>query len=129
MLETGISLVAVNLPSLWLLFTSVTPEKVIRSIRSVLSLGSLRSGGSSGANGYSGAGTSSSQRPYGKEGSTNSTRPSESSTAKIHPRAPEDIEAQGAQVVATPGGSDRPVDGHEMGVYVQNTVSIQRHPS
>ena len=42
MLEAGMSLVAVNLPSLWLLFTTTIPEKVARSLRSVISLHSLR---------------------------------------------------------------------------------------
>ncbi|KUI67586.1 hypothetical protein VM1G_02813 [Cytospora mali] len=63
MLEIGISLVAVNLPSLWLLFTSISPEKVARSIRSVLSLASLRSGGSGGDNDMT-------KRPYGDRGLT-----------------------------------------------------------
>lgn len=44
MLETGISLVAVNLPSLWLLFSSITPQSIIRGLRSMLSIHSLRSG-------------------------------------------------------------------------------------
>ena len=42
MLEAGISLVAVNLPSLWLLFTKMIPEKVAQSLRSVRSLHSLQ---------------------------------------------------------------------------------------
>jgi len=43
MLEMGISLVAVNLPSLWLLFTQVVPEKVTQGLRSVASLTSIAS--------------------------------------------------------------------------------------
>lgn len=46
MLENGISLVAVNLPSLWLLCTSVIPDKMVRSLRSVISLVSINSRGS-----------------------------------------------------------------------------------
>ena len=42
MLEAGMSLMAVNLPSLSLLFTKVIPEKVARSLRSALSLLSLQ---------------------------------------------------------------------------------------
>lgn len=42
MLEAGISLLAVNLPSLWLIFVRVTPETILRSMRSVASLGSSR---------------------------------------------------------------------------------------
>ena len=42
MLEAGISLTAVNFPSLWLYFTNILPETFLRSVRSVLSLGSTR---------------------------------------------------------------------------------------
>lgn len=42
MLESGISLVAVNLPSMWLFFTSLLPEKLVRSVRSMISLHSQR---------------------------------------------------------------------------------------
>lgn len=48
MLEAGMSLIAVNLPSLWLFFTSLLPEKVVRSIRSVIALASLSSQRSNG---------------------------------------------------------------------------------
>jgi len=41
MLEVGMSLVAANLPSLWLIFTKTIPESVVRSIGSVLSLRSM----------------------------------------------------------------------------------------
>lgn len=44
MLEIGICLVAVNLPSLWLLFTtSILPEHALRTVRSIFSRSSLRS--------------------------------------------------------------------------------------
>ena len=46
-LETGLSLIAVNLPSLWFLFSEVSPERVLRSVRSMISLGSDRSAASS----------------------------------------------------------------------------------
>ena len=49
MLENGMSLVALSLPSLWLLCTSVIPEKVARSLHSVLSLSWMFSGRSSGS--------------------------------------------------------------------------------
>ena len=42
-LEAGLSLIAVNLPSLWFLFTNVKPEHVLRSVRSMMSLRSTRS--------------------------------------------------------------------------------------
>lgn len=89
MLETGISLVAINLPSLWLLFTSIKPEKIVHSLRSVLSLASLRSGGSRGDNHEP-------EQAYGNGGSTTHIRPSESSTAMFRPKVLKDVEAQGA---------------------------------
>jgi hypothetical protein len=38
--EAGISLVAVNLPSIWLLFATTAPETVLRSVHSLVSLAS-----------------------------------------------------------------------------------------
>ena len=49
-LEAGMSLIAVNLPSLWYFHNNVTPEKIIRSIRSIASLGSRTSGESAKSN-------------------------------------------------------------------------------
>ena len=46
-IEAGLSLLAVNLPSLWAYVNKVSPERIIASIRSAISLRSLRSGGSS----------------------------------------------------------------------------------
>ena len=51
MLEAGMSLVAVNLPSLWLLLTKIIPEKVARSWHSALSLHSQRKSESNVARG------------------------------------------------------------------------------
>lgn len=42
MLKTGLALVAVNLPSLSFLFTSISLKKILRSISSKLSLSSQR---------------------------------------------------------------------------------------
>jgi len=49
MLEAGMSLLAINLPSLWAYHTHIAPEGVIASIRSVISLHSLRSLRSNGS--------------------------------------------------------------------------------
>jgi hypothetical protein len=46
-LEAGLTIIAVNLPSLWYYLAGVTPEGVLRSIRSVISLGSGRGGSQS----------------------------------------------------------------------------------
>ena len=46
-LEAGLSLLAVNLPSLWAYVNKASPESIIASIRSIISLRSLRSDGSS----------------------------------------------------------------------------------
>ncbi|KAG5920398.1 hypothetical protein E4U61_007921 [Claviceps capensis] len=43
-LEMGVGLVAVNLPSIWMVFASVAPDVLLRSIRSVVSIASFRSG-------------------------------------------------------------------------------------
>lgn len=42
--EAGISLVAVNLPSIWLVFGTLAPKAILRSVRSVRSLASGVSG-------------------------------------------------------------------------------------
>ncbi|MCJ1318955.1 hypothetical protein MMC15_004287 [Xylographa vitiligo] len=41
-LEAGMVIIAVNLPSLWYYINNVTPKSVLRSVRSVLSLRSQR---------------------------------------------------------------------------------------
>lgn len=41
-LEAGLSLIAVNLPSLWMLFSKIMPEKILRNVRSMISLLSNR---------------------------------------------------------------------------------------
>ena len=42
-LEAGLSLIAVNLPSLWCLSDKIKPENILRSVRSMISLRSGRS--------------------------------------------------------------------------------------
>ena len=46
MLEAGLALIAVNLPSIWGLFTKVSPEAILRSVRSAVSIASRSSGDS-----------------------------------------------------------------------------------
>lgn len=41
-LEAGLSLIAVNLPSLWVLFSKIMPEKVLPNVRSMISLAASR---------------------------------------------------------------------------------------
>ncbi|TAQ83652.1 hypothetical protein B7494_g8026 [Chlorociboria aeruginascens] len=41
-LETGMTILAVNMPSLWYYHAGVTPERVLRSVRSIVSLASGR---------------------------------------------------------------------------------------
>lgn len=50
-LEVGLSLIAVNLPSLWSLFSTITPERILHSVRSMISLRSVPSAGSMGGDG------------------------------------------------------------------------------
>ena len=55
-LELGIMAVAINLPSIWVVFAKLGPESIICSVRSAISLasiGSHRSGGSHGSRGQS----------------------------------------------------------------------------
>ena len=46
MLEGGLGLIAVNLPSIWGLYSKISPDAVLRSVRSMVSLRSRSSGGS-----------------------------------------------------------------------------------
>jgi hypothetical protein len=55
MLEAGMSVVAVNLPSLRLSLKSVIPERLVHSVRSLISLSSLSSQRRSGLNGSASA--------------------------------------------------------------------------
>ncbi|GAM87013.1 hypothetical protein ANO11243_050340 [Dothideomycetidae sp. 11243] len=77
-LESGIALVAVNLPSLWLLCTKIVPEKALQSVRSMLSLNSIRSNRSDNAV----------KDPSITKRTDVTTHPSESSTA-LHPAMPQ----------------------------------------
>ena len=45
-LECGLSLIAVNFPSLWYLLSHTSPEKMLQSLQSIISLRSERSAGS-----------------------------------------------------------------------------------
>ena len=45
-LEYGLSLIAVNLPSFWYLLSHTSPEKMLRSLQSIISLRFERSAGS-----------------------------------------------------------------------------------
>ncbi|PSR82548.1 hypothetical protein BD289DRAFT_488118 [Coniella lustricola] len=112
-LEIGISLVAINLPSCWLLLTQVAPDKVIRSIRSVISLGSLRSGRGDGNN---------TNETSKKAGSAASSRPSDASL-----RLRSDVEAQNTHTSAERGTSDLNVESLPGGVHVQSAVSISHN--
>ena len=88
MLEAGMSLVAVNLPSLWLLFTTVIPEKVARSLRSVLSLHSLRRSDLNTSSAAAGTSTTRANRRT-ETSSTDSGRPAlltDLSQARSYPR-------------------------------------------
>lgn len=78
MLEAGMSLIAVNLPSLRL-FTSIMLDKLVRSIRSVISLALLSSGRRSGLDSTSAAAANESTTHLGRKpesaSSMNSGRP------------------------------------------------------
>jgi hypothetical protein len=65
MLEAGISLLAVNLPSIWLYLVKALPEGLVASIRSLITFASLRSTGSNSL--------TRTRLPSQPEGSTHST--------------------------------------------------------
>lgn len=44
--EMGVSVICINLPSIWMVFASVAPEAILHSVRSVVSLASIGSRGS-----------------------------------------------------------------------------------
>lgn len=50
-LELGIVAVAINLPSIWVVFAKVGPETIVRSARSAISLASIGSRRSNGSHG------------------------------------------------------------------------------
>ncbi len=78
-LEAGLSLIAVNLPSLWFLRKNVSPESVLRSVRSMISLRSNRSATSSESKGD----TQSQPERLGKKRSNSSS----SQSGLAHPDA------------------------------------------
>jgi len=49
MLESGLALVAVNLPSTWSLVSKITPEAILRSLRSLISIPTTSPTSNSGA--------------------------------------------------------------------------------
>ncbi|KAG6092460.1 hypothetical protein E4U30_005400 [Claviceps sp. LM220 group G6] len=87
-LEMGVGLVAVNLPSIWMVFASVAPDALLRSIRSVVSIASFRSGRS----------RSSRERhdpePLGSSASSSSVLPLSSTGMKSVVGAPYELKPQ-----------------------------------
>jgi len=107
MLETGFTLIAVNLPSLWSIVSKVSPESIVRSVRSILSLTSLRSEGSQGGN---------NARPY--------TRKHSSSTQDIELVAPEDTADFSITIERQKDKTNHQVyqQALDNGIYVHQTV-------
>lgn len=107
MLETGFTLIAVNLPSLWSIFSQFSPESIVRSVRSLISLGSTRNDASQGG---------SNTRTY--------TRKNSSSTQDIELVAPEDT-TEFSITVERQKSKDAGHTYHndlENGIHVQKTV-------
>ena len=92
-LETGLSLIAVNLPSLCFVFTRLSPEKVLRSVRSMISLRSDRSSGAS-HQGRGGGGGGAQSYPSSSLDKKRSNNSSSSQSHLTHP------DAQGVQTYA-----------------------------
>lgn len=88
MLEAGMSLVAVNLPTLSQLFTTVIPKKVARSLRGAISLFSLQRSDPDVSNAATGTSTTHLNRKP-ETSSTDSGRPAlfaDPSQARSYPR-------------------------------------------
>lgn len=118
MLETGISLVAVNLPSLWLLLKSVTLQSIIRGLRSMLSLHSLRSSGSGDIETRDVRVTKDSPNQWLK--SRSPTAPADG--AGDHRRY--DVEAQGNERLAAGIEEAMERDSLDMGIHMSRVESI-----
>jgi hypothetical protein len=143
MLEAGMSVVAVNLPSLWLFFTSLMPEKLVRSVRSMISLPSLLSQRRSDLNSASAAATSGSATHLGRKpdssSSINSGRPdfpSDLSQLRYHQQMVEqqlngNPDGQKVEAIAMHNTDGKGQQGEQMWVpqgqiHVEDTVELSR---
>lgn len=115
MLEAGISCVAVNLPSVWMLFASVSPEAVLRSVRSMISLGSLGSRNSRGSRSKDSTGRS--ETVFKANPSVESQLPLSNSPGKYS-----------TEVIADNGGAQGS-DHHTVGTSIHITHSIEQSTS
>lgn len=90
MLEAGVGLMAVNLPSLWAYVNKISPERVLASIRSVISLSSLRSTGTSRSH----TGTTGHQQLDGESIASKSSRRDFLRAENVEAHAMHDVESQ-----------------------------------
>ncbi|KAK2592308.1 hypothetical protein QQS21_009998 [Conoideocrella luteorostrata] len=95
----GITINAINLPSIWMVFVSVAPDAILRSIRSVISLASLGSRGSKNSKGSKGS----------RGGSNAEHLKSGTSSSSIAPIAG--------------GGVSAAVESHELGSHRRKEMS------
>jgi hypothetical protein len=122
MLETGFSLIAVNLPSLYVLVAHVSAESIVRSVRSMISLQSIRS-------------RSQRNSPNNSNRSNRSNRGAEAS----HPYTRKDSSTSGEMELVDPKAGDFSIiidrseagasadhfrEDLEPGIHVQKTVHV-----
>lgn len=101
-LEAGMNLIAVNLPSLWYFVAGVSPEGIVRSVRSILSLRSPR-------------GSQTSLR------STGSKRKGQN-PAKNHPRASIDTGSSQAELAGLHGAQVAFPEGKSVEAYAMTSL-------
>lgn len=115
----GVSVVAVNLPSIWLVFTSVAPDAILRSIRSVVSLASIPSRGSRG-----------SKSPKGSRRQSNAEQlKSSMSTSSIVPISGTSVEAEAYELHGLGGRrqADIPAGQIHISHTVEQTTGTRHH--
>lgn len=139
MLEAGMCVIAVNLPSLWLFFTSLMPEKLVQSVRSMISLSSQRPSRLDSATANSAAASGStthlSHKPDAAS-SIDSTRPDlPSDLSQLHYHQEQlsgNASGHRVETIAMHDVQGREQQGEKKGVprgqiHVENTVELSRH--
>lgn len=122
MLELGMSMLAVNLPTLVFLVRSVSPDKVVRSIRSMISLRSIRSNRSDIGDGATGNNTKEVSPPHtGRQSDSSGPKSTRDETFRA------DLEAYKREVTAVRTPEETVLNAPPNGVHVQSTTSVEHN--
>lgn len=120
------SLIAVNLPSLWLLCTSVIPDKLARSARSMISLFSLNSKGS-GSGSTQGQGNTFADSAALEKGRAHSSDTNEDLVAPASSGTlRSDLDEHSFQSYAAHEGGEGPMVP-KSAIHVKHTVELSRN--